>query len=243
MGFWEHLDELRERLVKCLWVFFLGFLGLYFVSDHILDFLRKPLFDQLPLDQRHLYYTGLFENFLVHLKVSAYASLFLFSPIYFRILWGFVAPGLKESEKKSIQPFLFAASTFFLMGGVFAYKVLFPAGVKYFLSYGTNAEVALLTLDSYISVILKILLGFGLCFELPVVIALLAKLNILNAEQLASQRRIAIVVIAVIAAVVAPPDAISMLMLMAPLYLLFEGAILYVRWSQKSVIPTNPNKS
>ncbi len=243
MGFWEHLDELRERAIKCLWVFFLGFLGLYFVSDHILDLLREPLFSQLPEAQRHLYYTGLFENFLVHLKVSAYSSVFLFSPVYVYILWGFVAPGLTDQEKKHIKPFVMGGAFFFLIGVSFAYFVLFPAGVEYFLAYGTSAEVALLTLDAYVSVVLKILMGFGICFELPVIIVLLAELGVLSADQLEKQRRIAVIVIAINSAIVAPPDAISMLMLMAPLYLLFEGSIVVVKFLHKRRLEKNTAKS
>lgn len=238
MGFWDHLDELRGKLVLCLWIFFIGFIGLYFVSDHILDFLRRPLFMALPPEKQHLYYTGLFENFLVHLKVAAAASLALFSPIYFLILWSFVAPGLKPHEKKTIRPFIAAGAVFFLVGSGFAYFVLFPVGVKFFLTYGTAAEVPLLTLESYVSLVLKILIGFGLCFELPVVIVLLGKFGLLTAEQLAAQRRTAIIVITALSAFVAPPDAISMLMLMAPLYLLYETAIVVVR----KVMPNTANQ-
>ncbi len=229
MTFWEHLDELRASAVKCLYVFFAGFLAFYFVSDHLLDWLRRPLFSQLPFGKRQLYYTGLFENFFVHLKVAGYASLLFLSPIYFFIFWKFVSPALYEKEKKAVLPFAFAASFFFLIGASFAYFFLFPSGVKYFLSFGTQAEVAWLTLENYVNLVLKILFGFGLCFQIPVVIVLLAKVGLVSADVLEKQRRIAIVVVALISALVAPPDAISMLLLMVPLYLLFEGSILVVK--------------
>lgn len=232
MTFWDHIDELRSRVVTCLYVFFAGFILFYFLSDRILDLLRRPLFAQLPVERQHLYYTGLFENFFVHLRIAGYASLLFFSPIYFMILWGFVAPGLHEYERKKVLPFVVAGSLFFLLGSAFAYFVLFPAGVKYFLTYGTSAEVAWLTLENYVSLVLKILFGFGLAFELPVVIVLLAKIGVLTAESLAAHRRSAIVVITVIAALIAPPDAISMLLLMVPLYLLFEGSLIVVRLIQ-----------
>lgn len=116
--------------------------------------------------------------------------------------------------------------------------------MKYFLAYGTSAEVALLTLDAYVSVVLKILMGFGICFELPVIIVLLAELGVLSADQLEKkQRRIAVIVIAIISAIVAPPDAISMLMLMAPLYLLFEGSIVVVKFLHKRRLEKNTAKS
>jgi sec-independent protein translocase protein TatC len=229
MGFWEHLDELRSRAVLCLWIFFGGFLAFYFLSDHILDLLRKPLFDALPADHRKLYYTGLFENFLVHLKVSAYASLAVLSPAYFKILWSFIGPGLKPHERRSVQPFIWAAATFFLLGSAFAYFVLLPVGVRYFLSYGTSAEAPMLTLEAYVDMMMKLLAGFGLCFEIPVIMILLGKLGFLTADQLGSQRKTAIIAIAVLAALVAPPDALSMLILMVPLYLFFESSIWVVR--------------
>lgn len=209
----------------CLYVFMAGFAGFYLISDKILEFLRKPLFDHLPPEKRHLYYTGLFENFFVHLRVSGYASLAVLSPVYFWILWKFIAPGLYKHERKSAVPFAVAASFFFLLGSSFAYFVLFPAGVKFFLSYGTAAEVAWLTLEHYISLVLKILFGFGICFQLPVLIVLLIKIGVLNTKALSQQRKTAFVVVAIISAVVAPPDAISMLLLMVPLYLLFEGSL------------------
>lgn len=238
MSFWDHLDELRARIISCLYVFFGGFILFYFLSDRILDLLRHPLFKHLPEEKRHLYYTGLFENFLVHLKVAGYASLIIFSPIYFMILWKFISPGLYEKERRNVLPFVIAGSCFFLIGAGFAYFVLFPAGVKYFMSYGTPAEVAWLTLDNYISVIMRILLGFGFCFQVPVIIVLLAKIGFITHETLAKQRRIAVVAVAAISAVVAPPDAISMLMLMAPLYLLFEGALLVIRFTIKAKTPS-----
>lgn len=239
MGFWDHFEELRTKIVACLWVFFLGFIGLYFVSDHILDFLRKPLFDALPVEKRHLYYTGLFENFLVHLKVSACAAGAVLSPVFFYILWSFVSPGLKAEERRAVRPFIFFGAFFFIAGAAFAYFVLLPVGVRYFLAYGTAAEVPLLTLDAYISVILKILTGFGLCFEMPVVLVLLGRLGLLSAAQLAAHRRTAIIAIAVVAAMVAPPDALSMVILMVPLYLLFESSILLVKKIERR--PTDPN--
>lgn len=229
MTFWDHLDELRSRVVTCLWVFFGGFLALYFLSDHLLDWLRRPLFAYLPADQQHLYYTSLFENFLVHLRVAAYGSLVLLSPIYFFILWGFIAPGLHEHERKKVIPYVAVSSLFFLGGAAFAYFVLFPKGVKYFLNYGTSAEVALLTLEHYVSLVTRVLVGFGAAFQLPVIIVLLAQVGVITPEQLAQHRKTAIIAIAIISAIVAPPDALSMVMLMVPLYLLFEGAFFVVK--------------
>lgn len=241
MSFWDHLEELRFRLMRCLWIFFGGFACSYFFSDRLLDFLRRPLFAVLPPERQHLYYTGLFENFFVHLRVAGYASLLALSPIYFLVLWGFVSPGLHERERAHVLPFVVASSVFFILGSAFAYFVLFPAGVKYFLSYGTGAEVAWLTLENYVSLVLNLLIGFGLAFQVPVVIVLLAKVGVLNAQQLVAHRKTAIIAITIVSALIAPPDAISMLLLMGPLYLLFEGAVVVVRHIQK--IQPNPSNT
>ncbi|MGE4232230.1 MAG: twin-arginine translocase subunit TatC [Bacteriovoracia bacterium] len=232
--FWDHLDELRSKIVLCLSLFFLGFIGFYFCSDELLNWIRKPLFNALPPDRQKLYYTSLFENFLVHLKLAGYASLTFLSPAYFLILWRFIAPGLKKKEKTFVLPYVFIGSFFFIGGGAFAYFVLLPIGIRYFLSYGTSQEVALLTLDHYVTTILKLLFGFGVCFELPVVLVILGQVGILTDETLAKNRKTAFVIITVLSALVAPPDAISMLLLMAPLYLLYEAAILIVKKTAKS---------
>lgn len=233
MSFFEHLDELRIRLMRCIMGFAVGFVICYFFSEPILKILRKPLFNVLPVDQQKLYFTGIFENFLTHLKISGYASLFLFSPFYFYQLWAFIAPGLYDRERKLVLPFVSAATLFFVGGGCFAYFVLFPVGFKYFVSYGAPSDVPLLTIDSYYGTCLKLLLLFGLAFELPVLICLLGFLGVVDAAALRHHRRTAILGITVVAALFAPPDAVSMLILGVPLVLFYEGAIWVVHFFGK----------
>jgi sec-independent protein translocase protein TatC len=230
MSFFDHLDELRTRLVRCLIVFFVGFVGCYFISEPIMDILRKPLFDAMPSDQRKLYFTTLFENFMTHLKISGYASLFFLSPYFFYELWKFISPGLYPRERKLVLPFVFAASVFFLGGALFAYYGLFPVGFHYFVTYGAPSDVPLMTIDSYYSTVLKLLLLFGIAFELPVLIVFFGYLGIFDAATLRAQRKPAIIGITVISALFAPPDAVSMIMLGAPLVLLYEASIWVVQW-------------
>ena len=230
MSFFEHIDEFRVRFMRCLLIFFIGFIACYFISEPILEFLRRPLFLVLPEDQRKLYFTSLFENFLTHLKIAGYASLFLFSPYYFYQLWAFIAPGLYSKEKKWVFPFIAAATLFFIGGGAFAYFILFPVGFKYFVSYGAVTDVPLLTIDSYYSTCLKLILLFGLSFELPVLICLLGFIGVIDAPFLRQHRRGAIIGITVMAALFAPPDAMSMLILGIPLVLLYEAAIWVVHF-------------
>jgi sec-independent protein translocase protein TatC len=230
MAFFDHVDELRMRLMRCMYVFMAGFAAFYWKAEWFLQVLRKPLFDALPPEGRKLYFTSLFENFMTHLKIAGYASLLFLSPYYFYQLWGFITPGLKERERKMVLPFVTATTFFFLGGASFAYFVLFPVGFKFFVTYGGPSDVPLLTIDSYYSTCLKLLLLFGVSFELPVLIVLLGALGLVDAATLRKHRRTAILVISVLAALFAPPDAMSMLILGCPLYIMFEGSIWVVQW-------------
>ena len=229
MAFFDHLDELRTRLTRCTFVFLAGFTFCYMVTNEwVLEILRRPLFRALPPDQQKLYFTSLFENFFTHLKIAGYSSVILLCPYFFFELWGFLAPGLYAREKKLVIPFLGITTLFFLMGSAFAYFVLFPVGFKFFVTYGGPQDVPLLTIDSYYGTCLKLIVLFGAAFELPVLLCLLGYLGLIDAPMLRAQRKTAILAITLVSAFVAPPDAISMLLLMAPLWLMFEGSILVI---------------
>lgn len=230
MSFWDHLEELRGRLMRALFVFFIGFGVCYFFAENFLDVLRRPLFEALAEEQRKLYFTSLFENFLVHLKISGYGSLFVLSPYFFWEIWSFISPGLYARERKLVVPFIAMATLFFIGGAMFAYFVLMPVGFKYFVTYGGPFDVPMLTIDSYYSTVLKLLLLFGIAFELPVLVVLLGFLGVLDAQTLRTHRKTAIIGITFLAAIFAPPDAVSMLLLGIPLVLMYEGAIWVVYW-------------
>lgn len=230
MSFFDHLDELRVRLMRAGAAFFVGFVVCYFGADQILGVLRKPLFDALPPDKQKLYFTSLFENFMVHLKIAGYASIFLVSPYIFFQIWGFIAPGLYPREKRYALPFVLAATFFFVGGASFAYFGLFPVGFKYFINYGGPQDIPLLTIESYYDTCLKLLLLFGFAFEMPVLVCFLGFLGLVDAVILRAHRRTAIIIISVVAALFAPPDAVSMLILAIPLIFLYEGSIWVVHW-------------
>lgn len=237
MGVFDHLEELRRHIMRCLYIFVAGFVGCYFFAEQMLEFLRRPLFAALPPEQQKLHFTSLFETFLTHLKVAGYGSLLFLSPLYFLEFWKFVSPALKPRERRYIIPFVLAGALFFVGGAAFAYFVLFPIGFKYFVQFGGPADVPLLTISSYYDTCLRLMLLFGLAFESPVVIVLLGWLGVLTPQGLREQRRTAIMGITIVSAVIAPPDAMSMLLLMAPLVIFYELAILVVGWIGTSRAP------
>jgi Tat protein translocase TatC len=161
MALFDHISELRVRAMRMLYVFMGGFIGGYLVSNPVMEWMRAPLFAALPADKRFLYFTNLFENFMTHLKIAGYLSIFALSPYFFYEIWGFIAPGLKSKERKLVLPFVGAATFFFVGGGLFAYYVLFPIGFKYFIQYGVATDMPMLTIDAYYSTCLKLMLLFG----------------------------------------------------------------------------------
>jgi len=231
MTFIGHLDELRERLIRCVFVFAGGFLICYFlINSYVMDFLRQPLFSVLPPGEHKLYFTSLFENFMTHLKIAAVSSIFLFSPFYFYQLWAFIAPGLYPKERRYALPFIVSGTVFFVAGGAFAYYILFPVAFSFFVNFGLETDTPLLTIEAYYTTVLKLLLLFGFAFELPVIVSFLGFLGIIDGAMLREHRKHAIVGIAFLCAMFAPPDAISMVILMVPLLLMYEGAIVVVSW-------------
>jgi len=228
---WEHLEELRRRIVYCLLVVAAVFCVTYCHADALVYFLEKPLLAVLPPGAAHLYFTGLTDKFFTYVQVSGYAALFLSAPFLLLQLWLFVSPALLRHEKKVFIPFLCLGSGFFTLGLCFAYYGVLPLAYRFLVDFGSPQEKAMLTLTPYFSLTLKLLLGLGLVFEIPVVLACLGRLGILTASMLVGYRRHAIVANAVLAAVITPtPDAFTMLLVMVPLCLLYELGILGVRW-------------
>jgi sec-independent protein translocase protein TatC len=226
----EHLIELRRRLLLCVATvagFF--FIALYFARS-IFAVLVQPL---LKAGQGRLIYTDIFEAFFVEVKVALFASLMVSFPIIAIQLWRFVAPGLYAKEKKAFLPFLLMTPIFFGAGASFAYFIAMPWALHFLLSYQGNVggiqQEALPGVGNYLSFVTRFLFGFGAAFLLPILLMILERAGIVTREQLAKSRRYAIVGAAAIAAVLTPPDAVSMLMLMVPLYSLYEFAILAIR--------------
>lgn len=226
--FWDHFDELRERIIRCVYVV-LGMASLaYLVREPIMLFLKTPLFEVLPEDKQNLVFTGLFESFLNSLRVSAIAGFFFSLPYVFYQFWAFVAPGMRENERKLAIPFVVAGTLFFALGASFAYYVVFPSAFKFMVEYGQPQDLPMITVKEYFGLIFRLFLLFGLSFEFPVALVFLAIVGIIDANTLREHRRTAIISIAVVCALCAPPDVLSMIIMMIPLYIFYEGAILFI---------------
>src|SRR3982751_5888382 len=226
----EHLIELRRRLLWCLVALALAFfVCLYFARD-IFAVLVHPLLDA---GQGKLIYTDIFEAFFAEVKVALFAAAMVTFPFIATQIWKFVAPGLYAKEKKALLPFLVMTPLFFAMGASFAYFVAMPWALHFLLGYqgeiGGIHQEALPAVGNYLNFSTRFLFGFGVAFLTPILLMILERAGIVTREQLAKSRRYAIVVCAAVAAVLTPPDVVSMLMLLVPLYGLYEIAILAIR--------------
>ncbi|NCP62857.1 MAG: twin-arginine translocase subunit TatC [Alphaproteobacteria bacterium] len=236
-----HLLELRSRLLWSFLFFVLSFAVLYPFSQYLFAYLVTPLADLLTDDTasgeaRRLIYTGLPEAFLTYLKVTLFAAFFVSFPLLAIQIWRFIMPGLYKNEKETFFIFMVATPLLFIIGAGFAFYGIIPMAWKFFLSYETSAAVTGLAIrlearvSEYLSMTLQMMIAFGLCFQLPLVLLLLAKLGVLSSRSLAEKRRYAIVLILIASAVLTPPDVLSMMGLAVPLYGLYELSILLVRF-------------
>lgn len=232
--FTSHLEELRKRIIICLIAVAAGFLLSYGFAEDIFALLTKPLKEELP-EESWLIFTGLAEAFIVYLKLSFFASLIISSPVILWEIWCFVAPGLYDHEKKYVFPFVISASILFFTGVAFCYFIVFPFSFKFFMSYSTETLRPLPAMKEYLSFAFQILLAFGIIFELPVFILFLAKLGIVTDRMLRRQRKFAIVIVFIVAAVLTPPDIFSQCLMAVPLLILYEISVFVAKVFGKKV--------
>jgi len=231
----DHLIELRQRLFYAALGILVAFIGCWFVSQHILDFLLRPLNDawmhQYGTRLPEIVYTNLTEAFFTRAKLAFFGAIVVAFPIIAGQIWAFVAPGLYKHEKSAFLPFLAATPILFLLGAALLYYVMLPVAWKFFISFQTTggpdqAPIQLLPkVSEYVKLVMQLIFAFGFCFQMPVLLTLLTRVGIITSDTLKRKRRYAIVIVFIVAAIVTPPDPISQCSLALPLLILYEASV------------------
>lgn len=223
-----HIEELRKRLVYIVATLLITFLICFNFWEPILAWVTAPLHKALA-SHGQIIATKMGAQFFSAILVAFFAALIISLPIVFYHIWAFVAPGLYESEKALVIPFILSATGMFVMGSLFAYYVVFPYGFDYLVNFGSGLVQAAISIDEYLDFFVKLMIAFGVSFELPVITFLLAKLGMVTDQSLVRFFRVAIVLIFIFAAVITPPDVLSQLLLAIPMTILYGISILVAR--------------
>ena len=236
-GFISHLTELRKRLIHSFIFLTILFLICYIFSEEIYGFLVSPYAEAVKDSEieRRLIFTALQETFLTYIKVAFFAAFFLTCPYILIQIWKFVAPGLYEHEKSAIMPYLIITPILFLLGGMLVYYLIMPLAIKFFLSFESVGNITNLPIqleakvNEYLSLVMKLIFAFGLSFQLPVVLSLLARIGLVDSIFLKERRKFVVVIIFATAAILTPPDPITQIGLAIPLLILYELSIFSVK--------------
>ena len=236
----DHLIELRQRLIWALGALFVACVVSYAFAEQVFGFLMQPLANAFEgTTGRRLIYTGLAETFFTYLKVAFFTGMFISFPVIATQIWKFVAPGLYRNERSAFMPFLVASPVLFVLGGALVYYLIFPMAARFFIGFETPRGETPLPIEfegrvsEYLSFMMALIFAFGLFFQIPILLTLLARAGIVTADGLASKRRYAIVGLFVIAAVLTPPDIISQIGLAIPGIALYEISIFIARLMEK----------
>lgn len=239
--FTAHLEELRRRLIVCFIAVGIGFVLSYGFKEKLFHILTRPLIGVMETGDK-LIFTGLPEAFFTYLKVAFLAGIILATPILFYEFWMFVAPGLYEKEKRLLVPIVSLSTVFFVGGAFFGYFIVFPYGFKFFLGFASDIIKPLPSMREYLSFASKLLLAFGLVFELPLIITFLAKLGMVSVPFLKKNRKYALLLFFIGAAILTPPDVVTQIMMALPLMVLYEISIIGAKIFGKKNPETDNNK-
>jgi len=232
--FLSHLNELRERLIVCFIILAISFIFAYLLKEIIFSFLMQPFVKVMP-EKSSFIFTYVTEAFITYFKISFVVAIFISSPVILYEFWMFVAPGLYQKEKRYLLPFIFFGSLCFIFGALFCYYIVLPIIYKFFVSYAGDFIIPMPDLKNYMNLTLKLLIIFGLIFELPLVAFYLGKAGIINHEMLTAKRRYAILGIFILSAIVTPPDVSGQLLMALPMWGLYELSIIITRFFGKKV--------
>ena len=240
-GFISHLAELRKRLIHSFIFLIIFFIGCYFFAEHLYGFLVDPFAQAVKNDgtDRRLIFTALQETFLTYLKISFFVAFFVTCPFILIQIWKFIAPGLYKHEKVAILPYLVLTPVLFFLGGMLVYYLIMPLAIKFFLSFETSALNTSLPIqleakvNEYLSLVMKLIFAFGISFQLPVVLSLLARVGFIDSVFLKKRRKYVVVIIFIAAAILTPPDPVTQIGLAIPLLILYELSILSVKIIEK----------
>ena len=242
MPFTSHLEELRTRIIRIMIAAAIGFGVCWYFKDWLFQIITRPLHQVLPPNS-FMIYTNLPEAFFNYMKISFFASLFLTSPYSLYQLWKFISPGLYKTEKKYVVPFVITSTLLFVGGVLFGYFLALPPAFSFFVEFSSDFLKPMISLREYLSFCLKLLLAFGLSFELPVIIFFMVKIGVVSSKMLAKQRRYAILVIFVAAAILTPsPDALTQIIMAIPLMGLYEIGIFVAKFAEKKRPKANDEK-
>jgi len=226
--FTAHLEELRKRLIFCFIAVGIGFVLSYGFKEKLFQILTRPLISVMQTGDK-LIFTGLPEAFFTYLKVALLSGIILATPVIFYQFWMFVAPGLYKKEKQHMIPIVFLSTFFFVGGSFFGYFIVFPYGFKFFLGFASEIIQPLPSMREYLSFASKLLLAFGLVFELPLIITFLARLGMVSVSFLKKNRKYALLLFFAGAAILTPPDVVTQVMMALPLIVLYEISIIGAR--------------
>jgi len=227
MGFLDHLEELRQRIIYSIIAVAVGFCACWWKVERIYDFIQRPIMDALQKNgmAEKLVYLNPTEPFNLYLKIAALAGLFLTCPFVLYQVWMFISPGLYRKEKKYVVPFMISTITLFVCGGYFGYRIVYPAALNFLIDFGKQFK-PMITINEYTSLFLSIILGMGLIFEMPILVFFLSLMGIISAGFMWKNFRYSILVIFIIAAIVTPTtDILNMCIFAAPMIALYAVSI------------------